>query len=82
MNTQEDVMARKNAERHREDAVYAIEQMWDLRASEVRRELGRTLAKMTPSEIVECGWKREISDDFLLGLKFAAELVGDLDFDY
>ena len=81
-------MARKNASDLAAKATALIDQIEDAKAAEVRHYLAERLAHLaTPQgdkNLMECHPNPEFEPtaDFLAGLRFAAELIADENFDY
>jgi hypothetical protein len=81
-------MTRKNASDLAAKATALIDQIEDAKAAEVRHYLAERLAHLaTPQgnqNLAQCHPDTEFdpTPDFLAGLKFAAELIADENFDY
>lgn len=81
-------MSRKSASDIASKAIALIDQMEEAAKAEIRHYLSARLLHMTTprgeANLVDCHPDADFepSDEFLAGFKFAAELVGDENFDY
>ena len=65
-----------------DDLNHRVEQAREDGIADARTYLARRLAEMDAAEVKDCDGPAAVSADFLAGLRFAAELVGDPNFDY
>jgi len=81
-------MTRKSASDLTDKATALIDQIADAKAAEVRHYLAKRLQHLTTPQgdknLADCHPDPEFdpTPDFLAGLKFAAELIADENFDY